>query len=55
MFGLIVSLLGGVDIGDNTQIGSGAVVVKNVPENCVVVPAKSAIIKKDGERVNILL
>lgn len=48
-------ILGGVRIGDNTQIGSGAVVVKNVPDDCVVVPAKSAIIKKDGERVNILL
>lgn len=48
-------IIGGVNIGDNTQIGSGAVVVKNVSENCVVVPAKSAIIKKNGERVNILL
>ena len=48
-------ILGGVNIGNDTQIGSGAVVVKNVPANCVVVPAKSAIIKKDGKRVNILL
>lgn len=48
-------VLGGVKIGDNSQIGSGAVVVKDVPADCVVVPAKSAIIKKDGERVNILL
>lgn len=54
MFGPIVSFWG-VNIGNDTQIGSGAVVVKNVPANCVVVPAKSAIIKKDGKRVNILL
>lgn len=47
--------LGGVEIGDNSQIGSGAVVVKNIPDGCVVVPAKSSIIKKNGERVNILL
>lgn len=48
-------ILGGVVIGSGTQIGSGSVVVKNVPENCVVIPSKSVIIKKDGERVNILL
>lgn len=48
-------VLGGVEIGDNSQIGSGAVVVKNIPDGCVVVPAKSSIIKKNGERVNILL
>ena len=32
-----------------------AVVVKNVPKNSVVVPAKSSIIRMNGEKVNILL
>lgn len=48
-------VLGDITIGDNTKIGAGAVVVKNVPSNCVVVPAKSNIIRKDGIRVNIPL
>lgn len=48
-------VLGNITIGDNTQIGAGSVVVKNVPANCIVVPSKSTIIKKDGIRVNIPL
>lgn len=48
-------VLGDITIGDNTQIGAGAVVVKSVPANCVVTPAKSNIVKKDGLRVNIPL
>ena len=48
-------VLGDITIGDNTQIGSGAVVVKSVPANCVVVPAKSMIIRQDGERCVKLL
>lgn len=48
-------VLGDITIGDNCQVGAGAVVVKSVPDNSVVVPAKSFIVKKDGERVNIPL
>lgn len=44
-------VLGPITIGDNVNIAAGAVVVKNVPANCTVVPAKSYICKKDGERV----
>ena len=46
-------VLGDITIGNNTKIGAGAVVVKNVPSNCIVVPAKSNIIRKDGIRVSI--
>lgn len=42
-------------LGDNSQVGAGAVVIKSVPANFVVVPAKSFIIKKNGLRVNIPL
>ncbi|GAB5056001.1 sugar O-acetyltransferase [Companilactobacillus alimentarius] len=37
-----VTIIGGVHIGNNVIIGAGAVVVKDVPDNCVVggVPAK---------------
>ncbi|MCV3763500.1 sugar O-acetyltransferase [Companilactobacillus farciminis] len=40
------TIIGGVHIGNNVIVGAGAVVVKDVPDNCVVggVPAK--IIKK---------
>lgn len=48
-------VIGDITIGDNTQIGAGSVVVKSVPANCVVVPSKSSIIKKDGIRVDIPL
>lgn len=48
-------VLGDIMLGDNSQVGAGAVVVKSIPNNSIVVPAKSMIIKKDGERVNIPL
>lgn len=48
-------ILGDITIGKGSHIGAGAVVVKDVPANSVVVPAKSAIIKIGNERVNRLL
>jgi len=43
-------VIGDITIGSGTHIGAGSVVVKSVPCNSVVVPAKSAIIRKNGER-----
>lgn len=45
-------VIGGVVVGKNSVIGANAVVVKDVPENCVVggVPAK--IIRQNGERID---
>lgn len=48
-------VLGDITVGDNSQVGAGAVVVKSIPNDSVVVPAKSMIIKQKGERVNIPL
>lgn len=48
-------VLGDIVVEENSNIGAGAVVVKNVPKNSVVVPAKSSIIRMNGEKVNILL
>lgn len=48
-------VLGDIVVEENSNIGAGAVVVKNVPKNPVVVPAKSSIIRMNGEKVNILL
>ena len=41
-FGLDVKVFGPVKIGDNVTIGAGAVVTKDIPDNCIVggVPAK---------------
>lgn len=48
-------VLGGITIGENSQIGAGSVVVKDIPDNSIVVPAKSKIIRSNGENVEILL
>ena len=48
-------VLGDIHVGDNSQVGAGSIVVKSVPENSVVVPSKSVIIKQNGVRVNVPL
>ena len=53
--GANVVCIGGVHIGNNVRIGAGAVVAKDVPDNCTVVGNPARIILKDGERVNIPL
>lgn len=37
-----VTIIGGVHIGNNVIVGAGAVVVNDIPDNCIVggVPAK---------------
>lgn len=44
-------VIGEISIGDNTIIGANAVVVTNVPENCVVVGVPAYIIKRNGIKV----
>lgn len=39
-------ILGGVRIGDNVVVGAGAVVVKDVPSNCVVAGVPAKVIKQ---------
>lgn len=48
-------VLGDIKVGDNCQVGAGAVVVKGLPNGSVVVPARSTIVKQNGQRVNISL
>jgi serine O-acetyltransferase len=45
-------VIGGVVIGSGSVVGANAVVVKNVPENCVVVGVPAFIIKRNGLKVN---
>ena len=41
-------VIGGITIGDNAVIGAGAVVVKDVPENAIVVGNPAQIIEKNN-------
>lgn len=39
-------VIGGITVGDNAVVGAGAVVVKDVPPNCVAVGNPAKIIRK---------
>jgi serine O-acetyltransferase len=45
-------VLGDIRIGDNVTIGANAVVLKDVPDNCVVVGVPAYIVKRNGVRVH---
>lgn len=49
--GVGAAVLGNIYIGDNSKIGGGAVVVKDVPPNCTVVGIPGHIVVRDGQRV----
>ena len=44
-------ILGPFKVGDNSKIGSGSVVLKEVPENCTVVGVPGRIVIKDNVKV----
>lgn len=44
--GANVTIIGDVHIGNNVIIGAGSVVVKNVPDNCVVAGNPAKVIRK---------
>ncbi len=48
-------VIGNIVIGNHVTIGAGAVVTKSIPDNCEVVGNPARIIKKDNQRVDILL
>ena len=41
-------ILGKITIGDNVNIGAGAIVIKDVPSNCTVVSPSAYIIRRNG-------
>lgn len=45
-------VLGSFKVGDNSKIGSGSVVLKEVPPNSVVVGVPGRVVTRDGVRVN---
>lgn len=51
VIGAGATILGPIKIGDNSRIGSGSVVVKEVPPNSLVVGVPGQVIYRDGKRV----
>ena len=54
MIGAGAKVLGPINIADNVKIAAGAVVVKDVEENCTVVGVPGSIVRIDGEKVDDL-
>lgn len=44
-------VLGPLTVGDNSKIGAGAVVLKEVPTNCTVVGVPGRVVKKDNKPI----
>lgn len=44
-------ILGSFEIGENSRIGAGSVVLKAVPSNCTVVGVPGKITRRNGQRV----
>lgn len=47
-------VLGPVNIGSGSKIASGAVVLKDVPENSTAVGIPAKVVRRDGEKVELL-
>lgn len=44
-------IIGNITIGDNSKIGAGAVVLKDIPPNATAVGVPAKVVKKDGETI----
>ena len=51
MVGAGAKVIGAIYVGDNSRIGAGSVVVRDVPPNSVVVGVPGRVTYKDGQRV----
>ncbi len=47
-------VLGPINIGDNSKIASGAVVLKDVPENSTAVGIPAKVVRRDGAKTELL-
>ena len=54
MVGAGSKILGPVNIGDNTKVAAGAVVLTDIPANCTAVGIPARIVKQDNVRVSDL-
>lgn len=55
VIGAGAKVLGNITVGDNSYIGSNAVVIKDVPPNSTVVGVPGRITKQDGKKIDISL
>ncbi len=55
VIGAGAKVLGNITVGDNSYIGSNAVVIKDVPPNSTVVGVPGRITKQDGKKIDINL
>src|SRR4030043_299094 len=53
VIGAGAKVLGNIKIGDNSYIGSNAVVIKDVPDNSTVVGVPGRITKQDGKKIDL--
>jgi len=45
-------VIGGIHVGNNCKIGAGAVVTKDIPDNCTVVGNPGKIVKMNGKKID---
>jgi serine O-acetyltransferase len=55
VIGAGAKVLGNITVGDNSYIGSNAVVIKDVPPNSTVVGVPGRITRQDGKKIDISL
>ena len=55
VIGAGAKVLGNINVGDNSYIGSNAVVIKDVPPNSTVVGVPGRITKQDGKKIDVSL
>jgi len=53
VIGAGAKVLGNLLVGDNSRIGAGSVVLRNVPDNSTVVGVPAHIVYRDGKRIVI--
>lgn len=54
LVGAGAKVLGPVEIGDNSNVAAGAVVLDRIPENCTAVGVPARVVKRNGKRVQDL-
>ncbi len=55
LIGAGAKIFGPVVIGNNSQIGGGAIVIESAPKNSVVVGNPGKIVKRDGKKIDPIL
>ena len=48
LIGAGAKLIGGIHIGNNVSIGAGCVVMEDIPDNTIVLPAQNQLIQRKG-------